>query len=68
MELYTLTIESLKPVEDNWTSSAQYMPLPEIYSQHSIENGGNVLGLDRNSNTLVGEYFFSFDFVLKTLN
>ena len=35
-------------------AAAQFQPLPRIFTQHSLERGGNVLGLDRyNDNNII---------------
>ena len=43
-------------------ASVQFQPLPRIFTQHSIERGGNVLGLDRYTDNNVCR-FFEFDAV-----
>ena len=37
----------------NWTIVTMFQPIPTIFSQHSLEKGGNVLGLDRATQNLV---------------
>lgn len=32
-----------------------YQPIPTIFSKHSVERGGNILGLDRNKDNLICE-------------
>jgi len=37
-------------------ASVQFQPLPRIFTQHSLERGGNVLGLDRYKDNNVCKY------------
>ena len=37
-------------------ASVQFQPLPRILTDHSIANGGNVLGLDRYHDNNVSKY------------
>lgn len=56
LELFTLTAKKLNGTSGTWNFGNQYHPVPKIYTRHSIEKGGNVLGLDRASSNLVGEF------------
>ena len=40
-------------------ASVQFQPLPRVFTQHSIERGGNVLGLDRYTDNNVCTFFSS---------
>lgn len=33
-----------------------FQPIPTIFSQHSVEKGGNILGLDRSKDNLICMY------------
>jgi len=40
----------------NWTLQDMFQPLPSLFAKHSVEKGGNMLGLDRFNETLVRMY------------
>ncbi|KAL1614226.1 hypothetical protein SLS56_012166 [Neofusicoccum ribis] len=40
-------------IEGDWVSATQFHPIPKIFSERSVERGGNVLGLERFSSNLV---------------
>lgn len=42
-------MEDLKPIvpDGNMLSQCIFQPLPKLYAEKSVENGGNVLGLER---------------------
>ncbi|KAK9781362.1 hypothetical protein SCARD494_14103 [Seiridium cardinale] len=39
--------------DGDFVTQAMFQSIPTIFSQHSVENGGNVLGLDRENENLV---------------
>lgn len=57
VELYRGTAEKLNGTSGTWTFGNQYHPIPKIFAQHSVEKGGNILGLERASSNLVRESF-----------
>ncbi|KAL0262829.1 hypothetical protein SLS55_001803 [Diplodia seriata] len=56
LELFTLTAKKLNGTSGTWSFGNQYHPLPKIYTKHSVEKGGNILGLDRASSNLVSKF------------
>ncbi|KAF4539823.1 FAD binding domain containing protein [Lasiodiplodia theobromae] len=46
VELYRGTAEKLNGTSGTWTFGNQYHPIPKIFAQHSVEKGGNILGLE----------------------
>lgn len=57
VELYRGTVEKLNGTSGTWYFGNQYHPVPKLYAQHSVEKGGNVLGLERASSNLVRKSF-----------
>lgn len=57
VELFRGTVENLNGTSGTWNFGNQYHPIPKIYAQHSVEKGGNVLGLERASSNLVRKSF-----------
>jgi len=41
----------------NWTVQDMVQPIPTIFTKHSVEKGGNMLGLDRFTDNLVRTYY-----------
>lgn len=50
IELHNGFIEELEAgAGGNWTIVTMYQPFPTLFFEHGVEKGGNVLGLDRNT-------------------
>ncbi|KAF4540718.1 FAD binding domain containing protein [Lasiodiplodia theobromae] len=49
VELHDVLVEEMKQVipDGDFETQAFFQPLPTIVSQHSIERGGNILGIDK---------------------
>lgn len=55
IELHNHYVEIIKASEatGNWTLQDMFQPLPTLFAKHSVEKGGNMMGLDRFNETLV---------------
>ena len=54
--LQSIAIGELSSASGAWIMQLLFQPLPPVFAKHSFEMGGNVLGLDRSSKTLIREY------------
>lgn len=55
-ELFNTVVENLKAkANGTYNVYALYQPIPTVITEHSVENGGNLLGLDRFNETLIRE-------------
>lgn len=53
-EMYKKVLANLQAqAKGNWALYTLYQPIPPLFSQHSNERGGNVLGLDRFKDNLI---------------
>ena len=59
-DVYAISTKKLEPLKKtaglNWVT--MFQPLPTVFSKHSVEKGGNVLGLDRATTNQVLFLFF----------
>lgn len=58
LDLHNDTLAMIKAAnpQGSWGYVSMLQPIPPIFTEHSIANGGNVLGLDRYLNeTLVSK-------------
>ncbi|KAK5087911.1 hypothetical protein LTR05_002127 [Lithohypha guttulata] len=55
IQMHNSYVELIKASEaaGNWTLQDMFQPLPAIFAKHSVEMGGNMLGLDRFDENLV---------------
>lgn len=55
IEMHNNYVEKIKAsaATGNWTLQDMFQPLPSLFAKHSVEKGGNMLGLDRFNETLV---------------
>lgn len=54
-DLHESFAESISESSPNstWTMANMIQPLPTLFTEHGLEKGGNVLGLDRTDENLV---------------
>ncbi|KAK2764444.1 hypothetical protein FQN54_009138 [Arachnomyces sp. PD_36] len=52
-ELLKELVGEISGTTSEWTAKIMFQPVPTIFSKHSVEKGGNVLGLDRATENLV---------------
>lgn len=53
-ELWLATVDKLKAeARGSWKAFQLYQPIPPTFGTRSVENGGNVLGLERFDETLI---------------
>lgn len=55
-DLQSIAVGELSSASGDWTMHIMFQPLPPVFAKHSVERGGNVLGLDRSSKSLVREF------------
>lgn len=62
IEIHNNYVEIIKAsgATGNWTLQDMFQPLPPVFARHSLEKGGNMLGLDRFDETLVRTYNLLF--------
>ncbi|KAF2803591.1 FAD-binding domain-containing protein [Mytilinidion resinicola] len=55
VDLHNIVVEKVKAhkATGNWTVQDMVQPIPTIFTKHSVEKGGNMLGLDRFDENLV---------------
>jgi hypothetical protein len=48
-------LETIKAADiaGNWTIQTMFQPIPSFFSEHSVEKGGNMLGLERFDDNLI---------------
>ncbi|KAI9868557.1 MAG: hypothetical protein M1830_005645 [Pleopsidium flavum] len=52
IDLHNILVSKLSSVSGDWTMQNMFQPIPAVFAKHSVENGGNVLGLDRYKKNL----------------
>ncbi len=68
IDLHNILVGKLSSVSGDWTMQNMFQPIPTVFAKHSVENGGNVLGLDRFSENLVRKYPISLPTLKTTPN
>lgn len=48
-------VEEFIPTTSEWGAMSMFQPIPTLFSEHSVEKGRNVLGLDRATENLVSK-------------
>jgi hypothetical protein len=70
-EIFTKIVELHKEFVDEWKANsdpdfitqATFQAIPTIFSKHSVERGGNVMGLDKEDGNAI---MLLFDIAVKT--